>query len=146
MHFLIVPPTGPTAFIIQAAFTASLNLLRLINSTDLKIKPVYLAKGHSTSQDVLAAFEEAFRVLLACGTQSLIANGVLRMLIGSARRLNIDLPVAVNVIVQALQLWQPANLDKIQSHFPNYATVRSVHSRAGAEMEELLRQWADMAL
>lgn len=89
-------------------------------------------------QDAHNAFDEVFRGLLGTGVEVMIARGIARMMYHTALERNIALTPSTRSILQIMSdtAWQPSDLSRINSFFPNFATTKGHEDRE--RMTELL--------
>lgn len=91
-----------------------------------------------------SAFEEIFRCLLGAGMQAMLPRGIARMVYRTTEQMQIRLPARVNQMMKiAAELaWQPKDLLRLSSGYPNVAMMDGTGKRGGeVRMEELLKKW-----
>ena len=131
------------AFIFQAAAVVSSILLSQLGS-QAKI-PTNL------HDDLVSAFNESYRCLLAIGTRVMIGRGVARMVYHSSRAGNTPLPDDTQRLLEVVNeiVWTSTDVQHISSNFPNWATRKS-HGTVGPNddmrMEKLLKEWEALSL
>lgn len=88
------------------------------------------------------AFQECFRSVLACGLQMMLPRGLARMLYHTANRLEVELPETVQRVlaVVADAAWQPTDVLKFNSFYPNIAmVVKHLADAEDYQMSKMLR-------
>lgn len=127
-------------YLLQGSALAAFTLLR-----HMKDRPEATSADDPAMRELDGAFEECFRVLLAGGFQMMQARGIMRMLCITAEAMKATLPAAIQEILALADgsVWQPADLYKIDSAYPNWAVACDHHGkRAGEfEMDQMLRKW-----
>lgn len=86
----------------------------------------YGIRRHTPISDRATAFEECFRCLLGTGLQHMLPCGIARMVYHTSRELKVQLPEAVEQMLQmvAETSWQPSDLHQISSLYPNWVTEK----------------------
>lgn len=139
------------AFIFQAAAVVSSILLGHLGTQSKA--PTRLTNGVPTKlyDDLVSAFNESYRCLLAIGTRVMIGRGVARMVYHSSRAGNTPLPDDTQRLLEVVNeiVWTSTDVQHISSNFPNWATRKS-HGTVGLaddlRMERLLKDWEAMSL
>jgi hypothetical protein len=139
------------AFIFQVAAIVSSVLLSHLetqarNSLDLTER--LPAKSYD---DLVSAFNESYRCLLAIGTSVMIGRGVARMVYHSSRAANTPLPDDTQRLLEVVNeiVWTSTDVQHISSDFPNWATRKSLSTDGSDEdirMERLLKEWEQSSL
>lgn len=91
-----------------------------------------------------SAFEEVFRCLLGAGMQAMLPRGIARMVHRTAEQMHIQLPARVNEFLKitAELVWQPKDLLKLSSRYPNLAILNGNGKKVEeVRMEGLLKKW-----
>lgn len=88
------------------------------------------------------AFEECFRVLLACGMQFMLSRGIARMVLRTAADLGVKLPQGVTEMIKSITqfAWRPTDRLHINSVYPN-PLLASNSRDTKLYMEEMLAEW-----
>jgi hypothetical protein len=112
-----------------------------------------LANGIPTNlhDDVVSAFNESYRCLLAIGTRVMIGRGVARMVYHSSRAANTPLPDDTQRLLEVVNdiVWTSTDVQHISSNFPNWATRKSHGTVVLADdlrMERMLKDWEALSL
>ncbi|GAB7331064.1 hypothetical protein MBLNU13_g02554t1 [Cladosporium sp. NU13] len=139
------------AFIFQAAAIVSSILLSHLGSQTKP--PMRLANGNPTNlhDDLVSAFNESYRCLLAIGTRVMIGRGVARMVYHSSRAVNTPLPDDTQRLLEVVNeiVWTSTDEQHISSNFPNWATRKShgmIDLADDMRMERLLKKWEALSL
>ncbi|KAI5254879.1 hypothetical protein E4T42_02115 [Aureobasidium subglaciale] len=124
----------------------------------LKIIPPYFVQANGVVcftllQDLsnpasAAAFKEAFRCLLGAGMQFLWARGMARMLHLTAQNTGIQLPKAIETMLEAVAdtAWKKSDTEMLSSCWPNYAIAKDAKVGESVMMEDLIKKWERVAL
>ncbi|KAI5276267.1 hypothetical protein E4T47_00937 [Aureobasidium subglaciale] len=124
----------------------------------LKIIPPYFVQANGVVcftllQDLAnpasaAAFKEAFRCLLGAGMQLLWARGMARMLHLTAQNIGIQLPKAIETMLEAVAdtAWKKSDTEMLSSCWPNYAIAKDAKVGESVMMEDLIKKWERVAL
>ncbi|KAI5209046.1 hypothetical protein E4T39_01043 [Aureobasidium subglaciale] len=124
----------------------------------LKIIPPYFVQANGVVcftllQDLsnpasAAAFKEAFRCLLGAGMQLLWARGMARMLHLTAQNTGIQLPKAIETMLEAVAdtAWKKSDTDMLSSCWPNYAIAKDAKIGESVMMGDLIKKWERVAL
>jgi hypothetical protein len=141
---------SPLAFIFQGAAVVSSILLNHIGSRSRR--SLDISNGASDYQDdLVSAFNESYRCLLAIGTRVMIGRGVARMVYHSSRAGNTPLPDDTQRLLEVVNdiVWTSTDVQQISSNFPNWAIRESLGTGGLAEdmrMERLLKDWEALNL
>lgn len=139
------------AFIFQAAAVVSSILLSYLG-TQAKT-PSRLANGVPTNldDDLVSAFNESYRCLLAIGTRVMIGRGVARMVYHSSRAGNTPLPDDTQRLLEVVNdiVWTSTDVQHISSNFPNWAIKKELGTGGlndDKRMEKLLKEWEALSI
>ncbi|KAG9600644.1 hypothetical protein KCU77_g3223, partial [Aureobasidium melanogenum] len=124
----------------------------------LKIVPPYFVQANGVVCFTLlrdldnpasaAAFKEAFRCLLGAGMQLLWARGMARMLHLTAKNTGIQLPRAIETILEAVAdtAWTKTDTEMLSSCWPNIAIAKDAKIGESVTMEDLIKKWESLAV
>lgn len=145
----------------RALATAQEHAIRLASFRHhygLKIAPPYFVQANGVVCFTLlrdldnpasaAAFKEAFRCLLGAGMQLLWARGMARMLHLTAKNTGIQLPRAIETILEAVAdtAWTKTDTEMLSSCWPNIAIAKDAKVGESVTMEDLIKKWESLAV
>lgn len=143
--------TIPNPYVYHgAAISLGVLLPKLTYCSNHGIEPEISLDNQNGSNDMISAFEECFRCLLACGLQQMLPRGIARMCHHTAHDLHVQLPLNVSRMVEiaADAGWRDSDTFLMDSSYPNFATEQynlSENRVHGPGMTDLLRRWENLS-
>lgn len=137
-------------YIFQQATVASFILLRSLDSSYDQTRAQETSPerhGDRPITDIVIAFEECVRCLLACGVQIMLPRGIARMMYHTAIQLKMEFPKTVEQMLHIIgeTLWQTSDLERFNSAYPNLVLASKRNATAeDYEMEKVLRRSEDL--